>query len=91
MRSVKEEHYSNGQLRYQHLYKDGKLDGISMGWYIDGSIKYKCQYKDGKNHGTIENWTKEGQVLSIHYWLYNKITTKEEYQRHELIEHLSGA
>ena len=32
---IKRSYYANGQMRYEHPYKDGKRHGTRRGWYQD--------------------------------------------------------
>jgi|ETNmetMinimDraft_2_1059921.scaffolds.fasta_scaffold36477_1 hypothetical protein len=41
-------YWSNGNLRYEWEYKDGKrVDGVSKGWYLNGQIKQTMEWKNG--------------------------------------------
>jgi len=39
--------YNNGQLKYEHNYKNGKLHGKCLGWYESGQLRYENNYKNG--------------------------------------------
>ena len=45
---------SNGNLRWEWEYKDGKrADGVSKGWYRDGTLKQVKHWKNGLKHGEL--------------------------------------
>ena len=53
--------FSNGQLDYKGSFKNGKKEGIWVGYYLDGQLRFKGRYKNGKRHGRWETKTKYGQ------------------------------
>ena len=55
-------HWSNGNLRYEWEYKDGKrVDGISKGWWPNGKLKQTINWKNGKWNGLVTYWYSNGQ------------------------------
>lgn len=40
-------YYENGNVKCSSHYKDGKLDGLSLGWYENGDKWYEIYYKNG--------------------------------------------
>lgn len=55
--------YINGQKKFEHNYKDGKLS-LDIGWYKSGQKKSEENYKDGKPHGLWTDWYENGQKRS---------------------------
>ncbi len=53
--------FSDGKLRYEWYYKDGKQDGISKGWWSNGNLKQTMFRKDGKMDGKWIYWYENGQ------------------------------
>ena len=49
-------------------YKDGKLDGLSTGWYENGQKEYEINYKDGKVDGLATGWYENGQKKYENNW-----------------------
>tara|TARA_R110002020_G_scaffold72329_1_gene186240 strand:- start:1117 stop:1635 length:519 start_codon:yes stop_codon:yes gene_type:complete len=66
-------YWSNGNLRYEWEYKDGKrVDGLSYGYYEDGKIKTSIEWKDGKVDGyRTEYWESGNKLQKIHQKQYN--------------------
>ena len=58
--------YGNGKIRSSSLYqyKDGKLDGLSTGWWKNGQKEFERNYKDGKMVGLWTLWYWNGQKES---------------------------
>ncbi len=54
---------SNGNLRWEWEYKDGKrADGVSKGWYRDGVLKQIKHYKNGVKHGELIRYYINGKI-----------------------------
>jgi antitoxin component YwqK of YwqJK toxin-antitoxin module len=53
--------YGNGQIQFLTLRKDGKKDGLQMGWHENGQKKGERTYKDGQKHGLETLWHENGQ------------------------------
>lgn len=51
----KEYYEENGKIRSEVEYKNGKLEGITKGYYKNGQLAYSATYKDDKRHG-VEKW-----------------------------------
>ena len=53
----------NGKIRLLSLYqyKDGKLDGLSTGWWKNGQKEFERNYKDGKEDGLQTRWYENGK------------------------------
>tara|TARA_R100001594_G_scaffold107217_1_gene141791 strand:+ start:488 stop:1255 length:768 start_codon:yes stop_codon:yes gene_type:complete len=47
---------STGQLRWEWTYKNGKVDGISKGYFRTGALKHIRHYKDGIQHGPVKEY-----------------------------------
>jgi antitoxin component YwqK of YwqJK toxin-antitoxin module/Flp pilus assembly protein TadD len=54
--------YSNGQLKKETNYEDGKEDGLQKGWHKNGQLKFEANYKDGEKGGLQKGWHKNGQL-----------------------------
>jgi len=59
-------YWSNGNLRYEWYFKDGKQDGVSKGWWPNGDIKSEKNYNNGKLHGKRTAWYETGDPYVIH-------------------------
>ena len=53
--------HENGQKKYEGNFKDGKKDGISLGWQENGQKEFEEYYKDGKLEGPSNAWYENGQ------------------------------
>lgn len=49
------------QLKSRSLIRDGKLNGLSEGWYSDGQQQVSEIFVDGKSHGVRVKWHRNGQ------------------------------
>tara|TARA_R100001594_G_scaffold25041_1_gene49053 strand:- start:37 stop:450 length:414 start_codon:yes stop_codon:yes gene_type:complete len=55
-------HWSNGNLRYEWYYKNGKrADGVSKSWHENGQLKQEITWKDGKLDGLYSWFYPSGQ------------------------------
>ena len=59
--------FSNGELRSEFNYRDGKAHGTSKGWYPNGQLDYDGTYKDGELHGHHKGWFEDGKKRFCHY------------------------
>ena len=57
---VKEMH-DNGQIERLGQIKDGKQDGLLIGWYENGQKGLEGNFKDGKPDGLVTSWRENGQ------------------------------
>ena len=57
------DYYSNGQIKTEATYKDGKLDGKSHMWHENGQKWEEGNYKDDKEDGKWTGWYANGQKL----------------------------
>ena len=53
--------YKDGQKQNESNYKDGKEDGLYLGWYESGQKSSEANYKDGKLDGLTTGWYENGQ------------------------------
>ena len=53
--------WKNGQKRWEENYKNGKEDGLYLGWYENGQKMYERNWKDGKVDGLSVWWHENGQ------------------------------
>ena len=56
--------YDNGQREGLSQLKDGKSDGLAMGWNQNGQKSWEQTYKDGKEEGLATEWYSNGQKES---------------------------
>ena len=53
--------YENGQIKAEVNYKDGKREGLTIGWYKNGQKKSEENYKGGKPDGLVFGWYENGK------------------------------
>ncbi|MFL2480368.1 MAG: PDZ domain-containing protein [Verrucomicrobiales bacterium] len=56
--------YPSGQKEAEGNLKDGKPDGVSVGWNKNGQKKGEGNWKDGKPDGLFVRWHEDGQKKS---------------------------
>ncbi|MDG2469196.1 MAG: hypothetical protein P8M80_07965 [Pirellulaceae bacterium] len=53
--------YENGQKKEEENYKNGKMDGLYIGWFENGQKKFEINFKDDKQDGPAIFWYEDGQ------------------------------
>ena len=53
--------YDSGQPEALARIKDGKRDGLHVGWHRNGKKKYEENNKKGERHGLYVDWHENGQ------------------------------
>ena len=53
--------YDSGQPEALARIKDGKMDGLHVGWHRNGKKKYEENNKEGERHGLYVDWHENGQ------------------------------
>jgi len=67
--------YSSGELRYESMYQNGKLNGLTKEYSKDGTLIAKYQFKDGevtKKHdlqGASRDYGAFSFLMSWKFWL----------------------
>ena len=54
-------YYKDGQLKWQHKYKQGKKYGLDEGYYGNGQVKWRQKYKNGEPNGLREEYHRNGK------------------------------
>ena len=65
--------HENGNKRSESNYKNGKLDGLNLGWYDNGEKSSESNYIDGKKDGPSVTWHDNGEKSSESNWKDNKV------------------
>ena len=58
------DHYKNAEtnsLKSRSLVKEGKLNGLSEGWYSGGQLQVSETFIEGRSHGARVKWYSNGQ------------------------------
>ena len=58
------EFYSNGKIKSEYSYKEGKENGPFIQWYENGKKKQEGISYNGEWNGTINSWWENGQKSS---------------------------
>ncbi len=56
--------YPDGVLRSRTRVVEGRLDGLSEGWYPDGTQEIHEEFRAGVSHGVRVRWHPNGQIAS---------------------------
>jgi len=57
-------YYSSGKKESESSYKDGKKNGLMIGWFENGQKKFVMSFKDGKEvSGSTTEWLKNEQEV----------------------------
>lgn len=57
-------YFDNGQLVYEHRYKNGKIEGPEVGFHRDGKKAYEGAHANGKQSGRWVHWYANGTMQS---------------------------
>ena len=57
-------HYPDGTLRSRSRVVDGRLHGLSEGWYADGTPEIREEFRAGLSHGVRLRWHPNGEMAS---------------------------
>jgi len=68
------DHYEDGRIKSQLGFKNGKIDGSCVGYYLNGKKAWCSSYKQGEFLGVLEYWRDSGKPL-LTYELNDKTQT----------------
>lgn len=82
--------FDNIILEYQ--MKNDKIHGHKKCWYLEcpAQLFFMEHYNNGKIHGVSTIWHRDGSIKEVYYYIYAKPYSKEEYEKHKLIESIAG-
>ena len=63
------EYYSDGAIKSEKTFSNGKLDGMLKTYFTDGKTESKKEYKNGVEHGIEQRW----------HWETGKMTVDANY------------
>jgi|TARA_B110000211_G_C13527974_1_gene313794 antitoxin component YwqK of YwqJK toxin-antitoxin module len=55
--------FSDGQLKLEENFKDGKRNGEYKKWYDNGKLIMVINYKDGELDGLFKKWDENGRII----------------------------
>ena len=71
-------YYENGQVRYECVMREGKLDGLYRHWYPDGKRQSEAYYRGGLHNGTLHTWHPNGKTETVSL-LVNEYALRNKY------------
>ncbi len=77
--SVEKHAYSNGKIKAELRYVNGKLNGISTMYYPNGKIKARENYRDGMLDGLTKRYYEQGQLMSEEFYRRGKLLYKRVF------------
>lgn len=57
------ERFANGQIARRAEYLNGRLDGVTRGWYQNGALMFEYHYRRGLGEGLQQQWNRDGTLL----------------------------
>jgi antitoxin component YwqK of YwqJK toxin-antitoxin module len=85
------EYHNNGSIKAIHNLQNGKVNGISIYYFLDGTVSFESTYVDGVLNGTVKgyyhrkNTTQKLLQCIINYIDGKKIDYKEYFENGRLI------
>lgn len=76
---VQRSYFPNGNIEYEAIYINGKLDGISRVWLEDGSLFSESGYSNGHPHGIWKKYHPNGKTMYETIYEYGKINGSEKW------------
>ena len=64
--------YSDGQLKEESNWTEGKLEGLHRAWYENGQLEKETNWKSGKEEGLHKFWCANGYIRYEGYYLYGE-------------------
>ena len=77
--SSQEPNVENKNIKSRSLIRNGKLNGLSEGWYTSGQKQIEENFVDGKSHGVRVKWHRNGLKSAedtIEYGILNGLCRK---------------
>lgn len=60
---IQKTYHSNGRVKTEGLYKNGKKEGLHKEWYDTGLLSAKGMYKNGQEHGRMQWYNESGELV----------------------------
>ena len=70
-------YHDNGNIKYDVVYKDNKLDGFAKTYDTNGNLINKSNYVNNQLHGRWIDYYKNGNIQHIIHYNYNLKDGKE--------------
>lgn len=78
---LKKYYYSDGRLKAETFYKNGKLEGIANYYYETGDLKAREFYKNNQLHGLSKWYYESGELKSERYYQDGSLVSRKEYDK----------
>ena len=69
---VERSYFPNGNIEYEAIFINDKLDGLSRVWFKDGTLLSESEYSNDQPHGIWRSYHPNGYVKYIAYFEYGK-------------------
>jgi hypothetical protein len=73
------EYYENGQIKSEHDFKDGKLNGVSVKYYPNGNIESRTDYINDVMHGKSYKFYTNGEIAGVLQYFNGRIIGSNKY------------
>ena len=70
---VKQEHHSDGSLKFIKRYKEGQLTGQAQWFYADSKLEQTVMFKNGTENGNAYYFYPSGTLKSHRHWRDGKM------------------
>jgi antitoxin component YwqK of YwqJK toxin-antitoxin module len=74
-------HFSNGALREDASFKNGRLSGLRQTFDKKGRLEMEESFRKGKRHGEIKMYYSDGTLKGLYTYRKGKLMSSQEYDR----------
>jgi len=71
--------YSNGALRKEEFFQNGKRTGTRKWWYLNGQLGIEENYLNNQKHGVLKHWHNNGSLARLEQYDHGKLISNPEY------------
>jgi uncharacterized protein len=83
--------YPNGQVRIEQNFQNGRVAGVSKGYYIDGSVQSERPMRNGEDEGTYKSYHLNGQPRAeLNYHLGSRQGICKRYYENGQVESIEN-
>ena len=72
--------HKNGKVWKEGAYVDGKMQGLSKGYYESGQIWFEQDVQNGQ-YIYIKKWHENGQIMSEQHYNKGKVNSFKEWDK----------
>jgi len=70
--------HKNGKIWKEGTYKDGKMQGLSKGYYPSGKLWFEQDIQDGK-YIYVKKWHENGKLMSEQHYKKGKVSSYKQW------------